>query len=154
MQAREIRPLRWCLALALALTLCVAGAQESAGAQVLTTAGPPFATGGGPVSVAFGPERASKPARLLATANMDDDSVSLFSVAAGGVLTSISPPVATGPKPTAVAFSPDGRLLATANLGNNSVRMFLTPDLTPVAARARPEINRSRWRSVRTGGCS
>ena len=65
-------------------------------------------------SVAFSPDGS-----LLATADaVDDNSVSLFSVGAAGVLTPIvGTPFSTGPDQYAVsvAFSPAGGLLATAN---------------------------------------
>ena len=92
-------------------------------------AGSPYMTGPAglnPVSVAFSPSGG-----LLATANETaPGSVSVFSVAADGVLTAVGTPVRTpGRLPASVAFSPSGRLLATANSGPGSVSVFLVaPD--------------------------
>ena len=81
-------------------------------------------TGSGPVSVAFSPNWG-----LLATANYDSDTVSLFTVdAATGQLTPVSENPAsnenTGTRPVGVAFSPNGGLLATANLSDNSLSVY------------------------------
>ena len=62
--------MRWATALMLGLLLCSAAAQKAAAAPILTTPGPPFATGETPESVAFSPD-----GRRLATANAADDSV-------------------------------------------------------------------------------
>lgn len=85
---------------------------------------PPI-TGGNATSfaVAFSPSGA-----LLATANFGDNSVSLFEVSAGGVLT----PVTGSPfalqagatAPVSVAFSPNGALLATADNDSSDVSLF------------------------------
>jgi 6-phosphogluconolactonase (cycloisomerase 2 family) len=107
------------------MALCMAGGVHAAVAEpVLTTVGPPFATGDGPTSVAFGPQRSDTELRLLATANALADSVSVFSVSASGVLTSLGTPAATGSRPNSVAFSSTGRLLATADAGSDQVSMF------------------------------
>ena len=91
--------------------------------------GSPFPDEGGspsPVSVAFSPGGG-----LLATANFNDNDVSVFSVGAGGALTQVSgSPFATGQPcgsscgPWSVALSPDGRLLATASYCGGSVSVF------------------------------
>ena len=82
--------------------------------------GSPFATGSVPVSVAFSPGGG-----LLATANTDDNTVSVFAVGSGGALTQVpGSPFATGSGPESVAFSPDGGLLATANANDNTVSVF------------------------------
>jgi len=133
MKARETRPRgetrgavqHCCWAAVLTLALCLAGGVQQAAAEpVLTTVGPPFATGDGPASVAFAPQRSDSELRLLATANALDDSVSIFSVSASGVLTSLGSPAATGSKPNSVAFSPSGLLLATADSASDRVSMF------------------------------
>ena len=120
---------RLCIAFVLALALCAADAPAALAGPILTTVGPPFATGETPLSVAF-----SATGRQLASANAEDDSVSLFGVSASGVLSARST-VATGGRPTSVAFSPDGQLLATANFESDTVSMFSVShdDLTPVA---------------------
>ena len=75
-----------------------------------TAVGPPTSVAGNPCSLAFSPD-----GNLLATANGHLDEVSVFSVAADGVLTALgSTPLggAAGGYAHAVAFSPDGNLLA------------------------------------------
>ena len=102
--------------------------------------GSPFPDEGGspsPLSVAFSPGGG-----LLATANANDNDVSVFSVGAGGALTQVSgSPFATGQPcgsgcgPWSVAFSPDGKLLATASYCGGSVSVFsvgVGGALTPV----------------------
>ena len=95
-------------------------------------AGSPFATGSGPLSVAFSPGGG-----LLATANESDDTVSVFAVGSGGALTPVAgSPFATGDGPFSVAFSPGGGLLATANESDDTVSVFAVGSggaLTPVA---------------------
>ena len=100
-----------------------------AGGALTPVAGSPFpADGGGsdsPLSVAFSPDGS-----LLATANsVAGVGVSLFAVAAGGVLTPVvGSPFSTGSQQYAVsvAFSPAGGLLAVANEagGGDSVSVF------------------------------
>ena len=100
-----------------------------AGGALTSVAGSPFpADGGGsdsPLSVAFSPDGS-----LLATANsVAGVGVSLFAVAAGGVLTPVvGSPFSTGSQQYAVsvAFSPAGGLLAVANaaVGGDSVSVF------------------------------
>lgn len=78
--------------------------------------GSPFAVGTTPFSVAFSPNSA-----LLATADLNTDAVSVFSVGFTGKLTQVSGSpfaVGTGTAPSSVAFSPGGALLATADFGN------------------------------------
>jgi 6-phosphogluconolactonase (cycloisomerase 2 family) len=101
--------------------LAVAPGASAAAPAFTEVSGSPFTTGAGtfPSSVSFSPQG------LLATADFNspgDDklpgSVSMFSVAASGVLAQLNgSPFATGARNTAaVAFSPDGRLLAATNL--------------------------------------
>ena len=72
---------------------------------------PPFVTGNGPVSVAFSPGGG-----LLATANVNGNTVSVFAVGSGGALTPVEgSPFVTGNGPRSVAFGRGGGLLATAN---------------------------------------
>ena len=83
--------------------------------------GSPFATGGGPDSMAFSPSGG-----LLATANADS-TVSVFSVSAAGALTQVpGSPFATGASNglNAMSFSSNGKLLATANFNDSTVSMF------------------------------
>lgn len=78
--------------------------------------GSPFAVGTTPFSVAFSPNSA-----LLATADLNADAVSVFSVSFTGKLTQVpgSPfAVGKGTAPSSAAFSPGGALLATADFGN------------------------------------
>jgi DNA-binding beta-propeller fold protein YncE len=101
------------------LALAPVGAANAVARPAFTPApGSPFATGASPRSVAFDPS-----GRLLAATNGDDDSVSVFTVAASGALTpaGASP---TAQVPVSVAFSPSGRLLATADAGAGAVSVF------------------------------
>lgn len=85
-------------------------------------AGSPFATGAGPLSLAFSPG-----GELLATADGSIHSASTFSVAASGALSAApGSPFQTGRSPASVAFSPGGGLLATANSSSQvpSVSVF------------------------------
>jgi 6-phosphogluconolactonase len=95
-------------------------------------AGSPFGTGSSPFSVAFSPGGG-----LLATANLNDSTVSVFQVGAGGALAPVSgSPFGTGLGPFSVAFSPGGGLLATANLIDGTVSVFQVGAggaLTPVS---------------------
>ena len=82
--------------------------------------GSPFATGTAPGSVAFSPSGA-----LVAVANVNSNTVSVFSVGSGGALTQVTgSPFATGDGPGSVAFSPSGALLAIANLDDSTVSVF------------------------------
>ena len=99
-------------------------AQGASAAPVLTRSGLPFPTGEAPASVAFDPTTSYTGKRWLAAANALDDSVSMYEASAEGVLTSVGPPVATGARPTAVAFSPSARLLAVSNSGDSEVSTF------------------------------
>ena len=90
------------------------------GGVLTPVSGSPFATGAFANSVAFSPSGG-----LLATANTDDNTVSVFSVASDGALTQVSgSPFGAGSAPISVAFSPSGGLLATANAGDNTVSVF------------------------------
>ena len=63
--------------------------------------------------------------KLLATANFNDSTVSMFSVAANGALTQVTgSPFALGATPDALAFSPTSGLLAIANKSSATVSMF------------------------------
>ncbi len=85
--------------------------------------GSPFATGAGPLSVAFNPGGG-----LLAIASNSANTMSAFAVdQTTGALSAVpGSPFATGSGSVAVAFSPGGGLLATANLYANTVSMFST----------------------------
>ncbi len=83
-----------------------------------------------PARVAFSPDGS-----LVATANFWDNSVSLFSVTAGGTLTprgSVS-----AEEPESLAFSPDGSLLVTADEGSGSIGVF---DVSGKTLDAKPSI--------------
>jgi 6-phosphogluconolactonase len=93
-------------------------------------------TASGPVSIAFSPN-----GKLLATANVDTATVSVFSVdPSTGQLTPVTQSTAanadTGSSPLSVSFSPNGKLLATANYGSGTVSLFSVDpssgQLTPV----------------------
>ena len=93
-------------------------------------------TGTDPFSVAFSPN-----GKLLATANFDDSTVSVFKVdASTGLLTPVTQTTAanadTGSEPFSVAFSPSGTQLATANFADKNVSVFsvdpASGQLTPV----------------------
>ena len=114
--------LRWVCAVGVVWVLWLSGASGAAAAPAFTqVSGSPFATGSGPLSVAFSPGGA-----LLATANRDGNTVSVFSVnSSTGALTQVSgSPFATGTNPFSVAFSPGGGLLAVANVGADTVSVF------------------------------
>jgi 6-phosphogluconolactonase (cycloisomerase 2 family) len=114
--------LRWVCAVGVVWVLCLSGASGAAAAPAFTqVSGSPFATDSGPLSVAFSPGGG-----LLATANHDGNTVSVFSVnSSTGALTQVSgSSFATGTNPFSVAFSPGGGLLAVANLGDNTVSVF------------------------------
>src|SRR5664279_5148016 len=74
--------------------------------------GSPFPTGGDPESVTFNPD-----GTLLATADVHDNAISMFSVGSDGTLTPVGSPVNTGASsaPSSVAFSSSGGLSAVAN---------------------------------------
>lgn len=113
---------------------CLVGAPIAFARPVLVpVAGSPFRAGGVPSSVAISPS-----GRLLATANHDDGTVSVFAVASSGASTQVAgSPFATGSDPRSVVFDAAGRLLATANPNGNSVSVFSVSShgsLTPVAS--------------------
>lgn len=89
----------------------------STGALTQVT-GSPFSTGSAPEAVAFSPDGA-----LLATANVGDNTVSVFSVGESGAL-QLDGSYSTGNSPLSLAFSPDGSLLAVANDGDSTVSVF------------------------------
>ncbi len=129
------------------ITLCALASSSASAAPLFTPVnGSPFATGAGtpgPASVAFSPSGG-----LLATANSNHATVSVFSVGTEGVLSPVSgSPFATGiacapgngdvcTDPVSVAFSPSGGLLATASdVGERTVSVFSVGSrgaLTPV----------------------
>ena len=83
-------------------------------------AGSPFVTGSGPISVAFSPSGG-----LLATANYNADTVSVFSVAAGGALTPVAgSPFATGSRPGLGGVQPFRRAARDRQLRRQTVSVF------------------------------
>ncbi len=121
----------WCrsvlrrrLSLVLAVCLSAAGAGDALALPTLTPAGPPFGTGAEPRALAFSPS-----GDLLAVANYEDDTLSIFSVSNAGVLTPMGDPLTTGDGPGSVTFSRWG-LVATANELDNSVSVFKVEDGT------------------------
>ena len=106
---------------ALVWAFCLWGAAGALAAPAfIQVPGSPFATGTGPVSVAFSPS-----GTLLAIANVNSNTLSVFSVGSGGALTEVTgSPFATGDGPDSVAFSPSGALLAVANLDDSTVSVF------------------------------
>ena len=111
---RAVGRWRWCAVVCVLLVFLVWGAPRALAAPAFApVAGSPFATGTTPVSVAFSPGGG-----LLATANLNASTVSVFAVGSGGALTPVAgSPFVTGNGPASVAFSPGGGLLATANAG-------------------------------------
>ena len=104
-------------------TVSVFGVNSSTGA-LKAVAGSPFSTGtgqSGTFSVAFSPGGA-----LLAAANANTDTVSVFSISSStGSLSQVpGSPFAAGGEPESVAFSPDGGLLAVANVLDGTVSVF------------------------------
>ena len=108
----------WWRSLVLAVVLCLVSACGALAGPVLTTVGPPATTRPSPFSVAFSPD-----GKLLATADLGENKVSVFSVAAGGTLIRVGSGE-TGVYPRSVAFSPNRKFLATANRNSNSVSVF------------------------------
>jgi len=102
----------------LAAQLDVLSLDPATGA-LTTVAGSPVAAGQGPHSVAISPG-----GRLLAAANLVDNTVSVYAVSSSGALTPVGSPVPTGQEPAAVAFNAAGNLLAVANSGDNTVSVF------------------------------
>ena len=81
---------------------------------------------GGPRGVEFSPG-----GTLLATANFDAGTASVFSVGADGTLTEVSgSPYAAGPGNKHSVFSPNGSLFATANYEDDTVSVFESAPLT------------------------
>ena len=74
----------------------LSGASAALAAPAFTPVGTATSTGNnsGPFSVAFSPDGG-----LLATANTYDNTVSVFAVSAGGQLTPVGSPTATGSRP-------------------------------------------------------
>ncbi len=116
--------LRWAaIAGVVALEMLVGAVGASARPAFAPASGSPFATGASPRSVAFDPSGG-----LLAVANGDDNSVSVFSVAANGTLAGVGG-FPTAPNPVSVAFSPSGGLVATADAASGAVSVFsVAPD--------------------------
>jgi WD40 repeat protein len=97
----------------------VAGAQAQG--VFNPAAGSPVATGANPLSTAFSPD-----GTLLAVANANDGTLSVYSVAPGGALTEVSgSPFTTGAGAQAVAFDPAGPIVAVANPGAKTVSTFV-----------------------------
>jgi 6-phosphogluconolactonase (cycloisomerase 2 family) len=95
--------------------------------------GSPVATGRGPSALAFSPDGS-----LLATANLADGTVSVFSMASTGSLTEVGgSPFPTGNEPYAIAFSPSGAYLATANFYDGTVSVFAVNGTTGALAEVR-----------------
>ncbi len=86
--------------------------------------GSPFATGKEPVAVTFSPTGSAFD--LLATANVGESSVSVFTVGGGAVAPVAGSPFGTGKlqAPNALAFSPTSGLLATADSFANQLSVF------------------------------
>ena len=84
--------------------------------------------------------------RFLYVANFSSNTVSMYSIGAGGVLTSIGTAVATGTSPTSIAIDPTGRFLYVTNAGSNTVSQFsinistgaLTSITTAIATQTQP----------------
>jgi 6-phosphogluconolactonase (cycloisomerase 2 family) len=120
--------------LLVAVVLAAWWTQGASAAPVLTTLGPATPTGTAPVAVAFSPD-----GRLLATANLSGQSVSMFLVAGNGVLSSAGgSPFATGSPPNSLAFSPSGGLLATVSANSDSVSMFRVAENGTLSAAGLP----------------
>jgi WD40 repeat protein len=106
----------------------VAGAQAQAAFNPV--AGSPFDTGDNPLSTAFSPD-----GTLLAVANANDGTLSVYSVDATGGLTEVSgSPFATGAGAQSVAFDPAGPIVAVANPGAKTISTFLINGSTLVSA--------------------
>lgn len=117
------------LAVVSALVLSFNGATSSAaGTSAFAPAvGSPYATDvtpdGNPISAAVSPDGS-----LLAVANMSNNDVAVFSVAASGALTALpGSPYATGHSPAAVAFDPASSLpiLEVVNANSQTVEPFV-----------------------------
>jgi 6-phosphogluconolactonase (cycloisomerase 2 family) len=94
----------------------------SASPAFLQVQGSPFATGEQPYGIAF-----NASGTLLATANREAGTVSVFTVGSSGALTLVASTATGAEFPESVAFSPDGKWLAvadTASLSPGSISMF------------------------------
>jgi 6-phosphogluconolactonase (cycloisomerase 2 family) len=104
-------------------TTALTGAPAASAAAVLTPVpGSPFSTGANsaPIAVAFRLD-----GQQLATANQNNNTMSLFNVAANGSLTQVQgSPVATGSLPNGIAASPSALLFAVANTQSDGVSVF------------------------------
>jgi len=90
------------------------------GAGALALVGTPTPTGSGPEGVALTPGGTH-----LYVANRDANTVSAYSVAAGGALTEVADsPFPTETAPSGVSASPDGRFLFVTNRDSDSVSGF------------------------------
>jgi DNA-binding beta-propeller fold protein YncE len=96
----------------------------------LSSAGPPVITAPGsaqnstrPVAVAV-----SLSGNFLYVANQFDGTVSVFSIASSGALTTTLAPYPVGMTPSALALSPDGSFLYVGNSGSGNVSAFTVCD--------------------------
>jgi uncharacterized repeat protein (TIGR01451 family) len=81
--------------------------------------GSPFLAAAGPHDVRFSPDGS-----LLASANSNDRSVSVFRVGAGGQLTPVQTIPTGGIEPSSLSFSPGGGLVAVVNILSHNVSVF------------------------------
>ena len=102
---------------------CLSTAPGASAASVFAPVpGSPFATGENPYGIAFSPS-----GTLLATANREAATVSVFTVGAGGALKLVASTPTGAEFPESVAFSPNGKWLAvadTASLSPGDISMF------------------------------
>ena len=144
-------------------TITVSVFSVGAGGALTQVTGSPFATGQpcggdcGPIAVAFSPD-----GKLLATANFCGDSVSVFSVGAGGALT----PVAGSPFPAGDRARSRSRLARTGSCSRPQTRYRTTMTVSVFSVGADGALTQvpgspfatgtepSRLRSARMGACS
>src|SRR3954466_13667849 len=105
----------WC-ALASVTLVGLLAAPPVLRAAALASIGPAFPTGATPMGIAYSPN-----GHVLAVANSQDGTVSLFVARDDGSLVPAGPAMATGAGATAVAFDPTGKMLAVANRTANTV---------------------------------
>jgi WD40 repeat protein len=98
-----------------------AGAAVATAAVFSPSPGSPVSVGQDPISVA-----ASADGKYVAVANLDDHTLSVFSVGATGALSQLGgSPIATGTGPQSVAFSATAPILAVANAGDSTLSEYL-----------------------------